>query len=612
MASVRHRIWRWAPGAIALTFVCAFALFGGAQTNGHSRVQPAVAEYADDHRGEDVPVIVQTDGDTKSAAARIVEIGGKVKQELELLSVIEADIPFEAISELSQSEAIEWVSLNVPVDTAEGGIVTGAGQVSQAYAQSIGAGAAWSQGFQGQGVAVAVVDTGISPATHPDFVDSTGATRVVAQVETNSETVTVTDPYGHGTHIAGIIGGDGDKSAGRFVGVAPKVNLVSVRISDDTGGATLGDLLAGLEWVGQNHEAYNIRVVNLSLHSSVAESYQTSPLSAAVETLWFRGVFVVVAAGNNGLVADSVHYPPVNDPFVMTVGSIDDAGTADSADDTVSFFSSRGTTQDGFAKPELYSPGAAIVSVAETNSIIFEQLKLTGAVVQAGDKYLKLSGTSMAAGAMSGGAALVFQAHPDWTPGEVKCTLIAYSRTVAGVSVPDIGAITAAAAPACNSDTDGLQAEAFGQMLKAAVVAWILDQPDPAAAAASIGFEPFDALGDVTSLEEFDWSAIKWNTIKWSAIKWGSVDFDAIKWSAIKWSAIKWSEFDGSDVNFDAIKWSAIKWSAIKWSAIKWSAIKWGSVDFDAIKWSSIKWSHLDDNKVDPCGVLSTRCQPLE
>ena len=118
-------------------------------------------------------------------------------------------------------------------------------------------------------------------------------------------------------------------------------------------------LLQGLQWVLDNKAAYNIRVVNLSLNSSVAESYHTSPLDAAVEILWFNKIVVVASAGNQG---SGAIYPPANDPFVITVGATDDKGTSRLSDDVMATFSAYGTTSDGFKKPDLVAPGTNIIA----------------------------------------------------------------------------------------------------------------------------------------------------------------------------------------------------------------------------------------------------------
>ena len=282
----------------------------------------------------------------------------------------------------------------------------------------------------GRGVTVAVLDTGITNA-NKDFQDGK-TSRVLVDVAVNPGSTNFDDGYGHGTHVAGIVGGDGDllcrKNCGKYIGIAPGASFADVKLSDDNGHATLGDVIAGLEFVYNNKVTLDIRVVNLSLRSSVAESYTTSALDAAVEQLWLNGTVVVVSAGNLGSAPDAVYYPPANDPFVIVVGAFDDIATIDKADDALASWSSRGTTQDGFAKPDIVAPGRRIISDVDTSSY----LTTTYAEYIVDKHYFRMGGTSMAAPAVSGIVALMLEEHPEWTPGEVKFVLQNTARNITG------------------------------------------------------------------------------------------------------------------------------------------------------------------------------------
>jgi serine protease AprX len=240
---------------------------------------------------------------------------------------------------------------------------------------------------------VAVLDTGVDP--HDDLKDH------LITVRTNANTLTGNDANGHGTHVAGIIAGR--SSTGRYFGVAPDAQIISVKIADDQGKSTEGDLLRGLQWVYDNRAQYNIKVVNVSISGSVPVSYLDSALAAGVEQLWRAGIFVVVASGNRGDVADAVQYPPGNDGWVMTVGALDDNTTPDPSDGSLAFFSSSGRTQDGLVKPELLAPGRKVVSTLATKGSTLA-LKFPERVTD--DRSIRLSGTSMAAPVVAGAAAL--------------------------------------------------------------------------------------------------------------------------------------------------------------------------------------------------------------
>ena len=616
--TLKRRLWRWAPGLFVLSFALSLALFGGSGYAAPDNVHAAVYQWAAQHPGENVPIILRTSGDMATAGATITSFGGEVKQDLAFINAVQADVPAGAVRGVAASSDVSFISLDAPILTADYGGDSGDGggdrhwpsaspvptqaptvpvatpsptipvstpaptvQASAtptsatpptppSFTKSIGADIAWAQNFYGNGVGVAIVDTGISPSTTADFGDGAGGTRIVAQVETSSGSTVTTDGYGHGTHVAGIAAGNGSNSSGFNVGVAPQANLINVKVADDRGGASMGDLVAGLSWVYQNASTYNIRVVNLSLHSSTAESYRTNPLDAAVEMLWFRGIVVVVASGNTGTAAGAVTFPPANDPFVLTIGSIDDKGTTDPADDVVSYFTSRGVTQDGFTKPELYTPGSNIWSTAEPNSVLYQHY-LGTPNVQPGP-YMMLSGTSMAAGAASGAAALVLQAHPAWTPGQVKCSLTSLFRavpdTLGAAKVPNLGQITAASAPTCNSDTGITRSYGFGPLIKIGVVAWVLSQPNPADAASALGGNMGKVIGHSTTFSSIKWDSIKWDSIKWDSIRWDVIKWDSIKWDSIKWDSIKWDSLSSDGVNFDSIKWDSIKWDSIKFMGL--------------------------------------------
>ena len=268
----------------------------------------------------------------------------------------------------------------------------------------------------GKGVGVAVIDTGIA-GNLADFKvsQSNGA---LARGRIRGHQPLRQDGHRHvrPRHArAGIIAGNGnsrsssDSLRGEYIGVAPEANLISIKASDDKGEATILDAIYGLQFAVDFKDDYNIRVANLSLESSVAESYKTDPLDAAVEAAWFSGIVVVAAAGNRGQDSDAVRYAPGNDPFVISVGAVDDMGTKGPEDDKLASWSSRGKTQDGFNKPEVLAPGAHIVSNLAPNSM-FASLCPTCIV---GGQYIRAGGTSMSAPMVAGLVANMLEVHPE-------------------------------------------------------------------------------------------------------------------------------------------------------------------------------------------------------
>jgi serine protease AprX len=290
---------------------------------------------------------------------------------------------------------------------------------------------AWTRAT-GRGVGVAVLDTGIA-GDLPDFVTS-GSSRVIASAVTNPCATDADDNVGHGTHVAGLIAGNSlnhfslRRLMGRYMGVAPRANLISVKVSDDDGATTVLDVIYGLQFVIDHKNTLGIRVVNLSLSSTVAESYKVDPLDAAVEAAWFSGIVVVAAAGNDGSASDAVSYAPGNDPYVITAGALDDRGSRSLDDDVLAPWSSRGVTQDGVQKPEVLAPGSRLVAALAPRSD-FEKLCRKCVV---GNKYFRVSGTSMSAAVVSGVAALILQQRPHLTPDEVKGAMLSTLRNVPG------------------------------------------------------------------------------------------------------------------------------------------------------------------------------------
>ena len=253
------------------------------------------------------------------------------------------------------------------------------------------------------------------------------------------------DHYGHGAHVAGIIGGNGKLSSGSnaihtFRGIAPNVNLINLRVLDANGKGTDSAVIAAIQEAIALKNKYNIRVINLSLGRPVYESYHLDPLCQAVEQAWKAGIVVVVAAGNDGRnnSAGTNGYgtimAPGNDPYVITVGAMKDNSSITRADDTVASYSSKGPTSiDHVVKPDLVAPGnrifslkastAQLVNIAPGNAAPVKYYENTGSTALSND-YFQLSGTSMAAPMVSGAAALLLQKDPSLTPELVKARLM--------------------------------------------------------------------------------------------------------------------------------------------------------------------------------------------
>jgi len=279
----------------------------------------------------------------------------------------------------------------------------------------------WRQGYHGQGVGIAILDTGIAP--HPDVAD-----RILAFKDFVLGRTEPYDDQGHGTHVAGDAAGSGAVSEGRFSGTAPRANLVGIKVLDKRGAGRISDIIKGIEWAVRNRERYNIRVLNMSLGGNVSDSYRDDPVAQAAARAVDAGIVAVVAAGNSGPKSETIGTPG-NHPRVLTVGALDDRGTADRADDDLAPFSSRGPTAvDGLAKPDVLAPGVAITSATSPGSAIDRMPR----VPHVGKWYVTLSGTSMATPTVAGVVADLLAAVPDATPDAVKEALRATAHPLQG------------------------------------------------------------------------------------------------------------------------------------------------------------------------------------
>lgn len=258
---------------------------------------------------------------------------------------------------------------------------------------------AYGMGITGKGIGVAVLDTGIYP--HVDFEH-----RIAAFMDMVQRKEQPYDDNGHGTHISAIIGGSGLASDGRYQGIAPECNLISVKVLDHKGNGYASDVLAGLRWIRENKERFGIRIVNISVGSFTRKGMsENSALVKGVNAAWDDGLVVVVAAGNNGPGRMTITTPGISRK-VITVGCSDDHKEVNVMGNKMIDYSGRGPTSACICKPDLVAPGSSVVSC--TN--------------QAG-KYMVKSGTSMSTPLVSGAIALLLEKYPYMSNRDVKLML---------------------------------------------------------------------------------------------------------------------------------------------------------------------------------------------
>jgi serine protease AprX len=473
------------------------------------KAHPMLLAQAAREPGAPVAVIVQKLTDERLVEAQVTALGGRVASEFPMIRGFAAELPARAIPALASHGEVRWISPDAQMLRPSACTATTCFSTSKAagsWVPAIGLDQlrVWEPELQGQGITIAVLDSGMIASD--DFKDPTGASRVAAQVSTSKASTSAADQYGHGSHIAGIIAGSGKASGGLAMGVAPLARLINVRVNDVNGAASASEVVAGLQWIYDNRTRYNIKVVNISLNSNVAESYHKSPVDAAVEILWFNKIVVVVSAGNN---TDGKIYPPANDPFVITVGATQDQGTASRDDDAITAFTARGTTVDGFKKPELVAPGVAITSLnCATCTMNKAYAKNVATGFTGSQYYFKASGTSMAAAVTTGVVALLLQAQPALTPDQVK-----YRLLETGFHVPfgDQGPRYLRADWAIT----GVSEYSSNTGLTASKLLWTGSQP-------------------------VMWNSVSWNSVSWNSVSWNSVSWNSVSWNSTLRSAVYW------------------------------------------------------------------------
>ena len=454
------------------------------------------------------------------------------------------------------------------------------------YPREVRADQLWPLGTTGRSVTVAVLDSGV--AADPDLVSP--ANRILASVNFADQR-SVADPGGHGTHVAGIIAGNGTRSAGEFVGIAPEANIVDVRVLSSTGSGRISSVVRGIEWVLAHRATYNIRVLNLSFGAPTVTSYRTDPMSAAVEIAWRRGLVVVAAAGNSGPGRDTVASPGI-DPYVITVGAADDHGTVTPRDDTLAPFSSWGTAYSN-AKPDLLAPGRRIVSIRVPGSAIDSLFPDHVVTARNGSTYIRLSGTSMATPVVAGAVALVLQGRPNLTPDQVKALLM-------GTTQP-FGQDSGAALPDPAADGSGLL-DAFaavqGQASGGSSTIGTLAGTSAGTTLANRALRPSDSFAramfrvlyrsplhwkDPTS-GGIAWGSATWDSVAWDSVAWDNTNANSVAWDSVVWDSVAWDNYDWDSVAWDSIAWDSVAWDSIAWDSIAWDSVAWDSIAWDAFK----------------------------
>ncbi len=322
---------------------------------------------------------------------------------------------------------------------------------------------------------------------------------------------------------------------------------------------TESDVVAALQWVFENKDTHNIRVVNMSLNSTLEDSYHNSPIPAAAEILWFNDIVVVASVGNSKVDRDynTARTSPANDPFIITVGASNENGTADRTDNSVTSFSAFGTTLDGHERPDLIAPGYAIISALSPDSSWDDQYPDK---VSFGGQYIRLSGTSMSAPMVSGAVALLLQVEPGLNANQVKYRLLNSGGTLSGYPYLDVSAVI-------NSVTteEANQGQVPHMLLaKMAMIAY---------------------WASVNGGEDIDWGNVDWGSVNWNSVNWNAVNWNAVNWNAVNWNSVNWNSVNWNAVNWNSVNWNSVNWNSVNWNSVNWNSVNWNSVELNSVDW---------------------------
>lgn len=341
---------------------------------------------------EELPVIIQFNKANSSLKNDINNLSINFKSNLPLIDGFAGYMTTESIHNIINNPEVEYISFDSRVYT----LLDIAGPVMNSYLVH-------NSGYQGAGITVAIIDTGLAP--HEDLMIPTS--RIIGFKDFVNNKDAPYDDSGHGTHIAGIIAGNGFSSDGRYRGIAPRANILGIKALDENGAGSTSDIIAALSYAVETKDKYNTKIINLSLGTSANATCYRDPLCKAVDMAVKAGITVVTAAGNSGPKDRTIMSPGISNN-VITVGAVDNKRTIDISDDEIAPFSSRGPTLDGLMKPDIVAPGVSIRSISNT--------KLDG--------YSSLSGTSMATPMVSGSIALLLNKYTNLSPKQIKEKLI--------------------------------------------------------------------------------------------------------------------------------------------------------------------------------------------
>jgi serine protease AprX len=590
------------------TIATATALAVGVAGTAAAQASPGVP-------AEQVPVIVRELAGAGDAPERAVAaLGGTVAEPLGIIDGFTATVPADLVGALRTAPGVLSVTEDAAVTLHEAGpgaVQDQSGSMYRVTHEVTGATSMWERGALGQGVDVALIDSGVVPVdglrTRDKVVngpDLSFEAQICDDSGCRPSDVQNLDSYGHGTHMAGIIAGRDDAASPRtyrdpdtFIGMAPGARIVSVKVADATGATDVSQVIAAIDWVVQNRNrnGLNIRVLNLSFGTDGVQDYQLDPLTYAAEAAWRSGIVVVVAAGNGGYGTPKLNNPAY-DPYVIAVGGADSRGTYGVEDDVVPAWSSTG---DGTRNPDVVAPGASVVSLRSPGSYLDE----TYPGARQGDRLFRGSGTSQAAAVVSGAAALLVSQRPRITPDQVKALLMGTAKRLPvadpiaqGDGMIDLRAARDTATPNAvqswpRATGQGSLEEARGSGNLEYDGTLLAGEYDVRGLAWNPAvWAPASAAGKAWtggSLKKGTWTGGAWNGSDWFV-----TDADSqVTWSGRTWAGRTWASLTWTGRTWAGRTWAGDSWTGRTWAGVSWTGRTWAGRTWAGVAWSGADWN---------------------
>ncbi|MEZ5221623.1 MAG: S8 family serine peptidase [Ilumatobacteraceae bacterium] len=564
-------------------------------------------------------------GQVLAAQRLVVELGGSVAAALPIIEGFAGTIPDAALATLQASAAVLSVTPDAAVvpnsashgDRRDDAVsplgyrVDDTGSL-HAIARITGADRLWEAGFTGQGVDVAVIDTGVARVPGLDRPGKVldGPDLSFDSVE---PTLVSNDAFGHGTHMASIIAGS-DVAPGtswrrcrtctgrsaytdttKFVGIAPDARIINVKVGAHDGAVDVSQVIAAIDWVVQHRDdpGIDIRVLNLSFGTDSVQDPSLDPLVYAAEQAWKAGIVVVASSGNDGVAASGLAVPAAS-PAIIAVGASDPRGTIRTSDDSIPDFAQHGNAGRGV---DVVAPGVSVIGLAVPGGFIDTQVG-TGKV---GDRFQRASGTSQATAVVSGLVALVISRHPTATPDMVKAYLtgsaehvryrwdrgsrrhrVSPDRWDAGAGSAHVGGRTKMTpVPSVVPAGTGL-----GSLEAARGSYHVTDGTTELVGEIDIFGAPWDpAAWTVLSATGTAWTGGVWNGTVWSGDGWGADGWIDVPWTGTDWTGSPWDGGRWKDAIWDGGRWKNTVWDGGRWKSTVWEGGRWKGVI-----WASAVW----------------------